>query len=133
MRTETTTRLLAKDLEPARIGSLLFVFFDSPHDQIGSSSPIDTFATRLSAQALIDFYAGLPKGHPALKHRRYNKVDNNGVWRDDNMSWPGGNGPRYEVLHPKMGLPCKVPDGGWRFSTYKKFKLYEEHGFIQFR
>jgi adenine-specific DNA-methyltransferase len=84
-------------------------------------------------KGLLDFYAGLPKGHPALKHRRYNRVDSNGVWRDDNMSWPGGNGPRYEVLHPKTGLPCRVPDGGWRFSTYKKFKLYEEQGFIQFR
>ncbi len=84
-------------------------------------------------KGLLDFYAGLPKGHAALKHRQYNKVDRNGVWRDDNMSWPGGNGPKYEVLHPKTGLPCKVPDGGWRFSTYKKFKLYEEHGFIQFR
>ncbi len=40
------------DLELARIGSLLFIFADSPHDQIGSSSPIDTFATRLSAQPL---------------------------------------------------------------------------------
>jgi hypothetical protein len=40
------------DLELARIGSLLFVFVDSPNDQIGSSSLIDTFATRLSAQPL---------------------------------------------------------------------------------
>jgi hypothetical protein len=39
-------------LEAARIGSLLFIFADSPNDQIGSSSIIDTFATRLSAQPL---------------------------------------------------------------------------------
>ena len=39
-------------LELARIGSLLFIFADSPNDQIGSSSTIDTFATRLSAQPL---------------------------------------------------------------------------------
>src|SRR5215207_70880 len=43
-------------LELARIGSLLFVLVDSPHDQIGSSSPIDTFATRLSAQPLSPLY-----------------------------------------------------------------------------
>jgi adenine-specific DNA-methyltransferase len=30
-------------------------------------------------RGLLDFYAGLTKGHPALKHRRYNKVDSNGV------------------------------------------------------
>src|SRR3712207_5484195 len=40
-------------LELARIGSLLFILDDSPNDQIGSLSPIDTFATRLSAQPLI--------------------------------------------------------------------------------
>src|SRR5215207_7951840 len=49
-------------LELARIGSLLFVLVDSPHDQIGSSSPIDTFATRLSAQPLTS--EGLQFGDP---------------------------------------------------------------------
>jgi hypothetical protein len=39
-------------IELARIGLLLFIFADSSNDQIGSSSPIDTFATRLSAQPL---------------------------------------------------------------------------------
>jgi len=39
-------------LELARIGSLFFTFTDSPSDQIGSSSTIGTFDTRLSAQAL---------------------------------------------------------------------------------
>jgi hypothetical protein len=39
-------------LELARIGSLHFIFADSPNDQNGSSSSIDTFATRLSAQPL---------------------------------------------------------------------------------
>ena len=53
--------------------------------------------------ALRDFYDSLPKTHPSKKHSRYNKVDEKGVWRDDNMSWPGGDGPRYEVLHPVTG------------------------------
>jgi hypothetical protein len=39
-------------LELARIGSLLFIFAGSPGYQTGSSSPIETFATRLSAQPL---------------------------------------------------------------------------------
>src|SRR5215207_493000 len=43
-------------LELARIGSLFFIFADSPNDQIGSSSPIDTYATRLSAQPLSDVH-----------------------------------------------------------------------------
>jgi hypothetical protein len=40
------------NLEAARIGSLLFVFADSPNDQFGFPPSIATFATRLSAQAL---------------------------------------------------------------------------------
>lgn len=80
-----------------------------------------------------EFYTALPKSHPALKYRRYNRVDPNGIWRDDNISWPGGNGPRYEVKHPKTKEVCDIPDGGWRFSTPEKFWLYHEHGFIEFR
>ena len=34
------------------------------------------------------------------------------------MSWPNADtfGPRYDVLHPKTGLPAKVPDRGWRWN-----------------
>ena len=39
-------------LELARIGSLLFTFADSASYQIGSSLPIGTYATRLSAEPL---------------------------------------------------------------------------------
>lgn len=79
------------------------------------------------------FYQSLDKDHPALKHRRYNRVDRNGIWRDGDISWPGGNGPRYDVIHPETGKPCKVPDSGWRFSTPEKFQLYLNHDFIEFR
>ncbi len=67
-------------------------------------------------QGIRDFYLNLPKGHPSKKLSRYNKVDISGVWRDDNMSWPGGNGPTYEVLHPVTRKPCALPEGGWRYT-----------------
>lgn len=40
------------------------------------------------------------------------------LWGKINMSWPNGEsfGPRYTVLHPKTGLPVKVPDRGWRWK-----------------
>ena len=53
---------------------------------------------------LKTFYASLPQDHPAKKYSRYNKIDERGVWRDANMSWPGGGGPRYDVIHPVTGL-----------------------------
>ena len=80
-----------------------------------------------------EFYKALPKDHPSLRHRRYNRVDANGLWRDHDISWPGGGGPRYEVPHPSTGQPCKIPDTGWRFATRAKFDLYDSAGFIEFR
>jgi hypothetical protein len=45
--------ILGKEYQEfVRIGSLLFIFADASGYQIGSSSPVDTFATRLSAQSL---------------------------------------------------------------------------------
>ncbi|MDT7288547.1 site-specific DNA-methyltransferase [Citrobacter freundii] len=83
--------------------------------------------------ALREFYDSLPKTHPSKKHSRYNKVDEKGVWRDDNMSWPGGDGPRYEVLHPVTGLACAIPDGGWRYSTTEKMQEMINQGKVVFR
>lgn len=82
---------------------------------------------------LREFYNNLPKDHPAKKHSRYNKVDDRGVWRDDNMSWPGGGGPFYDVIHPVTGKPCKVPPGGWRFSTSEKMQQMIAEGVVVFR
>lgn len=80
-----------------------------------------------------EFYEALPKAHPSKKHARYNKVDQKGVWRDDNMSWPGGSGPNYDVLHPVTGMPCAVPEGGWRYSTPEKMQQMISLGKVVFR
>ena len=64
---------------------------------------------------------------------RYNKVDSYGVWRDDNMSWPGGGGPKYDVIHPVTGKPCAVPPGGWRYSTPEKMEEMIKQGKVVFR
>ncbi|MFW5908217.1 MAG: site-specific DNA-methyltransferase, partial [Desulfosalsimonas sp.] len=84
-------------------------------------------------KGIREFYKTLPKGHSSLKHKRYNRVDQNGIWRDKDISWPGGDGPRYEIIHPKTKKPCKVPDRGWAFATPERFWLYYENGFIEFR
>lgn len=82
---------------------------------------------------LKEFYNQLPKEHPAKKHARYNRVDDKGVWRDDNISWPGGGGPIYDVIHPVTGKPCKVPPSGWRFSTPEKMQQMIDEGTVVFR
>ena len=84
-------------------------------------------------EGLQAFYNSLPKEHPAKKLSRYNKVDENGVWRDDNMSWPGGKGPSYDVIHPITGKPCAVPPGGWRYSSPEKMQAMIRAGKVVFR
>jgi len=80
-----------------------------------------------------EFYSTLPKNHPSKKLSRYSNVDTYGVWRDDNMSWPGGGGPNYSVIHPITNKACKVPDGGWRYSTIEKMQEMIASGRVQFR
>lgn len=68
-------------------------------------------------QAAMDtFFKQLPKDHPAKKIN-YRKVDDEGVYRDGgDISWPGGGGPCYEVLHPATGKPARMPASGWRYT-----------------
>lgn len=62
---------------------------------------------------LKDWYKNLPNGHPAKDHSHYNRVDNKGIFFASDISWPGGGGPKYEVLHPVTKKPVKIPSRGW--------------------
>ncbi len=79
------------------------------------------------------FYEKLPKTHPSKKHSRYCRVDDKGIWRDDNISWPGGGGPSYDVIHPVTKKPCAIPEGGWRYSTPEKMEEMVRIGKVIFR
>ena len=71
--------------------------------------------------------------NPSKKLSRYKWVDSFGPWRDRDISWPGGGGPRYDVIHPKTGLACKVPEAGWRFSTPEEMDRQIRTGLVEFR
>ncbi len=62
---------------------------------------------------LKKWYKNLPDGHPAKDHKHYCRVDKRGIYFADNISWPGGGGPKYEVLHPLTRKPVKIPSRGW--------------------
>lgn len=83
--------------------------------------------------ALREWYSSLPKNHPSKKLSRYKWVDKYGPWRDRDISWPGGGGPRYDVPHPTTGLPCKVPERGWGFATWDSMKRQIDLGLLVFR
>lgn len=59
------------------------------------------------------WYKALPNGHPAKDHKHYCRVDANGIFFADNISWPGGGGPKYSVLHPITKKPVSIPSRGW--------------------
>lgn len=64
---------------------------------------------------------------------RFTKVDEFGPYRDDgNISWPGGGGPKYDVIHPVTQKPCKCPDAGWRFPTLKRMQEEIDNGRVVF-
>ena len=84
-------------------------------------------------KGLSAWYSALPRSHPAKKWSRYKRVDEHGPWRDRDISWPGGNGPRYDVIHPKTGLPCAIPEQGWRFSKPEEMERQIQAGLVVFR
>lgn len=79
------------------------------------------------------WYSSLPKSHPSKKWSRYKRIDRHGPWRDRDISWPGGDGPRYDVPHKDTGLPCVVPEAGWRYSTPAEMQRQIKLGLVEFR
>ncbi len=88
---------------------------------------------RAIEQNLQEWYSSLPRTHPSKKWSRYKRVDANGPWRDRDISWPGGGGPRYDVLHPRTGLPCKVPERGWIYSSSDEMQRQISLDLVEFR
>jgi len=82
---------------------------------------------------LQDWYHKLPDTHPSKRLSRYRHVDKHGPWRDRDVSWPGGGGPRYDVIHPVTKQPCKVPEAGWRFATADEMQRQIQLGLVVFR
>ena len=65
------------------------------------------------SKGLKAWYKSLPDGHPAKDHSHYCKADRKGVYFAADISWPGGGGPKYEMLHPITHRPVKIPSRGW--------------------
>lgn len=82
---------------------------------------------------LSAWFAALPRTDPSKKWARYKRVDANGPWRDRDISWPGGNGPRYDVINPATGKAVAVPEAGWRYSDPEEMKRQIKLGLVAFR
>ncbi len=83
-------------------------------------------------RGLKQWFAGLPDTDPAKAHSHYRCVDERGIYFPADISWPGGGGPKYEVLHPKTGKPVKVPSRGWMTSDPEKMQQWIREGLVHF-
>lgn len=71
-------------------------------------------------EGMREWYRSLADGNPSKSHRHYNNVDRRGVYFAADISWPGGGGPNYEILHPTTGKPVRIPARGWMTPDPKK-------------
>ena len=84
-------------------------------------------------EGLKALYASWPNDDERKPLARFTKVDEKGPYRDDgNISWPGGGGPSYDVVHPVTGKPCKVPSRGWVYPNPKRMQEEIENGRVVF-
>lgn len=84
-------------------------------------------------EGLKIMYASWDKDDGRKPLTRFTKVDEKGPYRDDgNISWPGGGGPKYSVIHPITGKPCKIPEAGWRFPTPERMQEEIDNGRVVF-
>lgn len=78
------------------------------------------------SKELKKWYKSLESTNPSKNHKHYCNVDSRGIFFADNISWPGGGGPKYEVLHPETKKPVKVPSRGWLYSEKRLQELIDD-------
>lgn len=78
------------------------------------------------------WYRGLADSHPAKDHSHYSQIDARGVYFPADISWPGGGGPKYEVLHPETKRPVGIPSRGWMFSDPARLQGLIDDGRVHF-
>lgn len=80
-----------------------------------------------------EYHRAIPDSDERKPLGRYSKIGPRGPYRDDgDISWPGGNGPKYDVIHPATGKPCKQPRGGWVYPTIERFDEAVAEGRVVF-
>ena len=84
-------------------------------------------------KGIAEHFASFESDDPRRPLMRFTQVDANGPYRTDgDISWPGGGGPRYEVIHPKTGRACKVPSRGWVWPSVERMNEEIHNGRVEF-
>ena len=70
------------------------------------------------------WFKNLSDSDEAKAHAHYCHSDKKGLYFPSDISWPGGGGPKYEVIHPVTLNPVKIPSRGWVTSDPNKMQQW---------
>lgn len=87
---------------------------------------------KMMSNYLKEWYKTLPDNHPAKNHSHYNCIDERGIYFPSDISWPGGGGPKYTILHPITHKPVKIPNRGWVYPTKERMDEIISMGLVHF-
>jgi adenine-specific DNA-methyltransferase len=80
-------------------------------------------------KAIMQWFRSLAATDPARAHKHYNWSDDRGLYFPDNFAGPDDgreSRPRYDILHPVTGKPCKKPSTGWRWEEPRTIAALSE-------
>lgn len=79
---------------------------------------------------MMAWFNALPATNPAKKHKHYNCSDNRGLYFPADFAGPDDgreSRPRYDIIHPSTGKPCKKPSTGWRWEESRTLQALKEN------
>ncbi|MBK6378272.1 MAG: hypothetical protein IPF72_00330 [Chitinophagaceae bacterium] len=95
--------------------------YESFKEQFGSNH-------LLISAAMQNWYKNLPKNDVRVNHKHYRYSDDRGLYFPDNFAGPDDgrtSRPRYDIIHPVTGKPCKKPSTGWRWDENRTKEALE--------
>jgi adenine-specific DNA-methyltransferase len=82
------------------------------------------------SEAMKAWYSTLPPDSACRNHAHYRWSDDRGLYFADNFAGPDDgrkSRPRYDIVHPVTGKPCKKPSTGWRWDEETTKKALAEN------
>ena len=92
--------------------SEIFAYYHSLREKYGDDH------AKISSE-MKSWYKQLPKDSPSKAQKHFFNSDERGLYFAADFSGPNDgreNRPRYDIIHPITGLPCKKPATGWRWD-----------------
>jgi adenine specific DNA methylase Mod len=74
------------------------------------------------SKEMAKWFNSLEKDAIERNHKHYKFSDDRGLYFPDNFAGPNDgrkSRPRYDIIHPITGKPCKKPSTGWRWEETK--------------